>query len=99
MHPADRECQAALAAIQSVQGTLMVARALVDNGRRIDLAGLDGDVASLCGAILCIAPDRARVLRAELVALLQQLDQLSGSLRPQGRSGEHPEGPPARGSA
>jgi hypothetical protein len=72
--------QPMLAAIQSVQGTVAMARALVDAGRRIDLAGLDADAAVLCTAIGMLPPDRARPLRQPLEALLRDVDGLTAAL-------------------
>jgi hypothetical protein len=83
---ADHVTWAALAAIHSVEGTLMLARALVEVGRRVDLEGLDRDVATLCAAVLRMEPDAGRGMRPAMERLLRQLDRLTLSLpRPDAR--------------
>lgn len=69
--------QAVRAAIEALDGTLALARALVEGGRRIDLGGLDRDAASLCAAALALDPEEGRRVRPALEALLRQLDALS----------------------
>jgi hypothetical protein len=76
----DHVSQGALAAIQSVEGTLMLARALVEAGRRVELAGLDRDVATLCTAVLRMEPAAARGMRGAMEGLLHHLDRLARSL-------------------
>ncbi len=71
--------EAALAAIDSLRGTLGTARALAQNGRRIDLAGLDAE-AVLCAAVTLLPRAAARGLRPALEALLRELDGLAASL-------------------
>ncbi|MDO9709347.1 hypothetical protein [Paracraurococcus lichenis] len=70
------------AAIDSLHGTLVVARALAESGRRIDLAGLDAGAAALCAAIAMLPPGQARPLRPALVALLEEVEGLGAALPP-----------------
>jgi len=71
-----------LAAIQSLQDTITMARALVQAGRQIDLTGLDADAAVLCTAIGLLAPERSHGLRAQLEELVRDVDALSAALNP-----------------
>ncbi len=68
------------AAIESLRGTLAVARALVESGRRVDLTGLDTGAAALCAAIAMLPPDSARPMLPALVALLDEVDGLGAAL-------------------
>lgn len=81
----------ALAAIDAMHGTLAVARALVQSGRRVDLEGLDTGAAVLCAAIDMLPPEEARPLRPHLVALVAALDELGAALDPPAASRPPPE--------
>lgn len=73
------------AAIDSMQGTLRVAAALLEGGRSIDLEGLDVEAARLCLAVGVLPRDQAEPLRPALEALLRDLDQVTAALpRPDG---------------
>jgi hypothetical protein len=73
---------AVLAAIDHMGGTLAVARALAESGRRIDLAGLDRDIAALCVALMALDEGQARPMRGALEALVRELDALVVALTP-----------------
>ncbi len=60
--------------------TLAVARALAENGRRLDLTGLDGQVGLLCARMLDLEPDEGRIARVELLRLRADLDALAAVL-------------------
>jgi hypothetical protein len=68
------------AAIATLDGTLAMARALVEAGRRIDLDGLENDAAALCAALMLLSPEAARELRPALIGLRRQVDELAISL-------------------
>lgn len=70
------------AAIESMRGTLALARALVESGRRIDLTGLDAGTAALCAAIGMLPVEHARPMLPALVALLAEVDGLGAALAP-----------------
>ncbi len=70
------------AAIDSMRGTLAVARALVESCRQVDLAGLDAGAAALCAAIAMLPPDSARPMLPALVSLLEEVDGLGAALTP-----------------
>jgi hypothetical protein len=71
------EVAATLAAIDSMQGTLTMARALVLAGREVDLAGLDREAARLCAAVACLPGDSGQALLASLMGLTREVDLLS----------------------
>lgn len=73
--------QATLAAIESLGQTLAVAHALVTAGRRIELAGLEGEAARLCVTLACLPEGAGATLRLPLRALAGELDRLIGALR------------------
>jgi hypothetical protein len=79
--PADPALAATLAAVTSMEQTLSVARALVEAGRRIELAGLESEAARLCAAVACLPEGSAARLRPPLQALTGELDRLAGALR------------------
>ncbi|MGK7868698.1 hypothetical protein [Falsiroseomonas sp. E2-1-a20] len=68
--------RAVQAAIEAMGGTVLMARALVESGRRVDLEGLDRDATALCAAVLGLAGDQGRLLRPALEGLLRQVDGL-----------------------
>lgn len=80
MQDAPRHAAAVQAAIETMGATVAMARALVQGGRRVDLAGLDRDATALCAAVLVLDRDSGRALRPALEALLRQLDHLSAEV-------------------
>ncbi|MEN0074730.1 MAG: hypothetical protein AAGC69_10110 [Paracraurococcus sp.] len=70
-----------LAAIEAMQGTLAVARALVESGREVDLGGLDGGTAALCAAVTLLPREAGRAMLPALLALLAEVDALRGALQ------------------
>ncbi|EFH10434.1 hypothetical protein ACFFMP_19545 [Pseudoroseomonas cervicalis] len=76
--------QAVLATADSLRATLSLARALAEAGRQIDMAGLDGEVATLCAAALALPPACGAEARHALHALRAELESLLALLpRPQ----------------
>lgn len=69
-----------MAAIESLHGTLSMARALVVSGREIDLAGLDREAARLCAAVACLPGNSGQALLGPLHALARELDLLTGCM-------------------
>ena len=70
----------ALAAIEALHTTLLMARALHEAGRRTDLVGLDAQAAALCTAVALLPPAAARPLRVALEALAREVDGLHAAL-------------------
>jgi hypothetical protein len=66
---------------------IAVARALVRQGRRLDLAGLDQRVGRLCAQTLDLGPEPARRMRPRLLALMTELERLDELLAPPGSDG------------
>jgi hypothetical protein len=73
---------ATLAAIDSLHGTVMMARALVSTGRQVDLAGLDTEAEGVCLAVARLPATAARPLRPALEALAREVDGLAAMLPP-----------------
>jgi hypothetical protein len=71
-----RELDAASALVEAV-------RRIVADGRAVDLAGLDSRIARLCRLAERLAPAEAMPFRARLIALLDDVDRLAGSLEAQ----------------
>jgi len=76
--------EAVHAAIQSMQATLQIAAALVQSGREVDLAGLDGEAARLCTALGLLPQADALPLRPALESLVRDLDRVAVALAPSG---------------
>lgn len=71
-----------LSAIEGMETTLSVAAALVGEGRRIDLDGLEAEMERICSACLVTPRRIAPALRGRLSQLLNQLDHLRGAFAP-----------------
>lgn len=59
---------------------LMLARALAQARRTLDLEGLDTLVGRACAACLDLPPQQGRALRPRLAALLAELDALGDAI-------------------
>ncbi|MBE9606381.1 hypothetical protein IAI18_16075 [Acetobacteraceae bacterium H6797] len=73
---------AIMAAIDSMNGTVAIARALAESGRRIDLTGLDREVAQICAASVALGQAEGRALRPALEGLLHEITALREALQP-----------------
>jgi len=79
---ADRARMARLRDMASgLDRTLVVASALVQTGRRVDLAGIENGVGQLCAGVLDLPPELGRAMRPTLIALGLRLDAAEGTLR------------------
>ena len=72
------------AAIEAMGGTLTVARALIAAGRRVDLGGLDREIATICAAAMALAEAEGRALRPLLLALERDIGLLEAALAAEG---------------
>ena len=63
---------------------MRMAAALVGEGRRIDLAGLEEQTGRLCARALDLPPGMGRVLRDELMALRADAEALIAALQARG---------------
>ena len=77
------EAQAVITMSEDLARTMCIARALVEHGRDIDLAGLDRGVGLLCAKALDLAPERGRTARPYLQAVAVEADRLAEALRTQ----------------
>lgn len=66
--------------------TICIARVLVENGRTVDMAGLDRGVGLLCAKVLDLPLDSGRNLRPQLIALSAAVDQLTEALEAQSQA-------------
>ncbi len=71
-----------LAAVESMEGTLAVAQALVAERRAVDLSGLEAEIGRLCAACLAAPRAMAPALRLRLESLLRTHDRLRAALAP-----------------
>ena len=68
--------------IDSVGATLRIARGLRQNGRPIDITGLDRLIGILCARALDLPAEQGRSVRSQLAMLLTELDALGVALQP-----------------
>ncbi len=87
---ARRQGMAVLAAISAMGESLTQAEASLAEGYRLDLAGLEVEMARLCAAAQKVSPEMAPAVRRGLEALLGQIDRLTKALPPR----PAPETPP-----
>lgn len=69
-----------LAAIEALHATILMACALAEGGRRIDLMGLDGQAATLCTAVALLPRSEAEALAPALLALVSDVERLAATL-------------------
>ena len=79
---AQRQGMAVLSAISAMGESLTQAEASLAEGYRLDLAGLEGEMARLCAAAQGVSPDMAPAIRRGLETLLGQVDRLIKALPP-----------------
>lgn len=72
--------EAVLRAIEGVSGFLRIAHVLLEDGRRIDLAGLECEIGRLCAQALDLEPEQGRGLTPLLSALLSQVETIAARL-------------------
>lgn len=71
---------AVLRAIEEVRGFLRIARILIEDGRAIDLSGLEGEIGRLCAQVLDLEPEQGRDLAPMLSALLTEVETIAARL-------------------
>ena len=83
-HPASDDATPPIEAVRALAVELMnivdVARALVETGRTVDLAGLQSEVGLLCAKTLDLPPDEGRRMRPRLIALSGSVEVLARAL-------------------
>ena len=70
-----------LGAIDSLRATVAVARALVQSGREVDLAGLDKDAERVCAAAACTGPTIRPLLANPLGEAMAEVERLAALMR------------------
>ncbi len=73
--------RAVTAMCEGLGRTICIARVLVENGRQVDMAGLDCGVGLLCAKVLDLPPEAGRAFRPQLLALLSAIDELTAAIR------------------
>ncbi len=76
----DRAMRQAAVLAENVGATLRVAAALAASGRRIDLAGLDGEIGKLCASVLDLPLALGRTMQPDLHRLVGELDRLADAV-------------------
>lgn len=69
--------QALLSFLEDMHNTVTIVRRLVENGRPVDLAGLDRQIGLLCAKALDLPVEQGRSLRPGLIRLLAEVDAVS----------------------
>ena len=85
-NPAELDATALDTVITMADGlvrTVLIARLLVENGRTVEMAGLDHGVGLLCAKSLDLPPNCGRTARPHLITLLAEVDDLTKALRTQ----------------
>ena len=72
------------AAIDSLRGTVTMARVLVQSGRAVDLEGLDLEAAEICARVSGLPRARGQRLLPALSALVRDIEGLAATLPPPG---------------
>lgn len=81
-HPSPSDDLVAVSAMaEGLLQSFRLARALAGRGRPVELDGMQDSVGLLCAKALDLEPGEGRVLRVALIALREELDQLSATLR------------------
>lgn len=75
--PAAMPTLATLGSIETMRATVAMARALVEGGREVDLAGLEHDAAAICHALDGLPAHSARAMRPAMLALMREVEALA----------------------
>ncbi len=77
--------ETALQVVASLGGglsrTICIARALIENGRIVDLVGLDRGVGLFCAKALDLPHEQGRSLRTQLIELRTEIERLTEAIR------------------
>jgi hypothetical protein len=71
---------ACLSFMEDISNTVVIIRRLIENGRQVDLTGLDDRVGLLCAKTLDLPPELGRALRPDLIRLLAEAEAVSAAL-------------------
>lgn len=81
LEPPDRQERRVNELATRISRTLGVARALAENGRRLDLAGIEDGIGVLCAQTLDLPTQDGRCMLPVLREVLAQLESLSAVLQ------------------
>ncbi len=68
---------ATLGSIETMRATVAMARALVETGREVDLAGLEDEAAALCQALSALPAHAGRAMRPAMLSLIWEVEALA----------------------
>jgi hypothetical protein len=74
------ELEATAMVVETMAATLMLARALLFAGHRIDLDGVDREIGDLCAESVALPREDGRKLRPALLSLLREVEALEADL-------------------
>lgn len=81
--PQHAPLQALLSFLEDMHNTVTIVRRLVEDGRPVDLAGLDRQIGLLCAKALDLPAEQGRGLRPGLIDLLAEVDTVAAALASQ----------------
>lgn len=79
-HPPSPALTGIAMVVDTMATTLMLARALVFAGHRVDLDGVDREIGDLCAETIALPRDEGRLLRPALEGLLREIQALEEDL-------------------
>ncbi len=68
---------ATLGSIETLRATVAMARALVETGREVELAGLEHEAAALCQAVRALPAHAGRAMRPAMLSLMREVEALA----------------------
>ncbi|HLI13167.1 MAG TPA: hypothetical protein VKY65_16360 [Alphaproteobacteria bacterium] len=69
--------------LEGMMALVTTARQIIADGRAVDLGGLQERMARVCDDVLALPAEKAAGFRARLIALLDEVDRLTGDLEAQ----------------
>ncbi|MDR3474397.1 MAG: hypothetical protein P4M09_22335 [Devosia sp.] len=63
-----------------MSNTMVIVHRLIDDGRTVDLTGLDTQIGLLCAKALDLPAEDGRLVRPALISLLDKVDAVSAAL-------------------
>ncbi|MDR3538899.1 MAG: hypothetical protein P4L71_20560 [Acetobacteraceae bacterium] len=75
---------ALLSFLEDMSNTMVIVHRLIDDGRTVDLTGLDAQIGLLCAKALDLPAEQGRFVRPALISLLRKVDSVSTALAAHG---------------
>lgn len=66
--------------LEDMSNTMVIVHRLIEDGRAVDLSGLDAQIGLLCAKALDLPPDQGHTLRPALIGLRDKADALLSAL-------------------